>query len=469
MLLPMMAIMIAVRCAFGALNSNANPTNDVWPRRLTQITVSWLGHGLVAVAVIWLCFGFRYSMMAPDVPVGTMPLAWEYVLSAHPGWEPLIFGLRDFHILPEAFLYGFSYVLAFSLARGAFLDGQLSTEGWVEFFPKTFLYKTPTFELISIVLAIGVFIWWLRKRPFTVFPQLYRWVPGITLFVVYWTFSLTSNLNIGHRHILPTYPLLFIACGAVIWWVQKVLEKLPSRKGVTLLLGGGLLFGQLLSTASIYPHHLAYFNFLSGGPTQGYRHLADSSLDWGQDLPGLACWIEEEADSAKPVYLAYFGTGEPDHYGIEAQVISRLPKFGSDGEWYPLKPGTYAISATMLQHVYRQEHQPWSAQSETTFQNLRNLEPSFWAIAGRPEDHPELLDGASPEEWLHAWNLYWELRFTRLCEYLKVRPPEAMIGYSILVFELDQSELDRALNSDLTALIQAMEAAAKRPFNPAVY
>lgn len=469
MLLPMMAIMIVVQCVWGTIYSNGNSPQRAWPRRLGLITVSWLGHGLVAVAVIWLCYGFRYSMMAPEVPTGTMPLAWEYVLSAHPGWEPLIFALRDFHVLPEAFLYGFSYVLAFSLARGAFLDGQLSIDGWVEFFPKTFLYKTPTFELISIVLAIGVLIWWLRKRPNQVFRQLYRWVPGITLFVVYWAFSLTSHLNIGHRHILPTYPLLFIVCGAVIWWLQQLFEKSPSRKNITMLLGGGLIFGQLLSTASIHPHYLAYFNALNGGPTQGYRHLADSSLDWGQDLPGLARWIEDEADSEKPIYLAYFGTGEPDHYGIEAQVITRLPKFNSESEWYPLAAGTYAISATMLQHVYRQEHQPWSARSESTFQNLRNLEPSFWTIAGRPENHLHLLDGASPEEWHHAWNLYSELRFARLCEYLKVRPPEAMIGYSILVFELDQSELDRALSSDLSTLIRVMEDAAERTFSPAVY
>ena len=38
-------------------------------------------------------------------------------------------------------------------------------------------------------------------------------LPLAVLFTVYWATSLASHLNIGHRHILPTYPVLFIAAG----------------------------------------------------------------------------------------------------------------------------------------------------------------------------------------------------------------------------------------------------------------
>ena len=470
MLLPMMLVMFAVRASVTTpVPGIWSGGNNSWFQRITNLTGWWAGHGLVAIIVIWVFYGFRYSMMSPDLPAGTMPLAWANILSAQPDWEPLIFTLRNIKILPEAFLYGFSYVLAFSLARGAFLDGRLGTEGWVDFFPRTFIYKSTPLELLTLGLTIGVFAWWWYQEKSNKRRALYRWTPGIVLLIVYWTFSLTSNLNIGHRHILPTYPLLFIASGCLIWALPRV-WKLKRRRGTaTTVLGGALLIGQLSSLASIYPHHLAYFNALSGDASRGYERLVDSSLDWGQDLPGLAQYLVEYSESPAPTYLAYFGTGEPAQHQIEAKTVMRLPRFDLDFDWFPLRAGKYAISATLLQHAYRQNHQPWSAESESTFLTLRNLETSFWAINGHPEQHPDLLDGATPAEWHHAWDLYSELRFARLCEYLKTRPPEAMIGYSILIYDLNQQELDQALGADLPALIRLIEENASKVRNPKIY
>ena len=469
MLLPMMALMMVVRCFGQTPVSGVWSTKNTWVQRVTNLSGWWAGHGLIAMIVIWAFYGFRFSMMSPDLPDGSMPLAWEHILSAHPGWEPIIFALRDFRILPEAFLYGFSYVLAFSLARGAFLDGQLGTEGWIDFFPRTFLYKSTPLELLMLAVMLGVLVWWWRKVKSDKLQSIYRWTPGIVLLIVYWTFSITSNLNIGHRHILPTYPLLFIASGCIIWGLPRMVN-LNLRSGIsTAVLGGGLLIAQFSSLAAIYPHHLAYFNALSGGASRGYERLVDSSLDWGQDLPGIAKYSVATSDSSAPAYLAYFGTGEPAHYQIEARTIMRLPRFDLEFDWFPLRAGKYAISATLLQHACRQNHQPWSAESEATYQNLRNLESSFWVINGHPEKHRKLLDGASVEEWHHAWDLYSELRFARLCEYLKTRPPEAMIGYSILIFDLKQIELDQALGSDLPALINLIEEKAGKPRNPEIY
>ena len=62
---------------------------------------------------------------------------------------------------------------------------------------------------------------------------------------------------------------------------------------------------------TIRPDYLAYFNQLAGGPSEAYKHLADSSLDWGQDLPALKQWLEREGlqqPGAGNVYLSYFGT-----------------------------------------------------------------------------------------------------------------------------------------------------------------
>ena len=39
---------------------------------------------------------------------------------------------------------------------------------------------------------------------------LYDVAPLLALIGVYWLFAVTSHLNIGHRHLLPTYPAMFI-------------------------------------------------------------------------------------------------------------------------------------------------------------------------------------------------------------------------------------------------------------------
>ena len=55
-----------------------------------------------------------------------------------------------------------------------------------------------------------------------------------------------------------------------------------------LILGRALLtlavIGTAASTLRAYPHQLAYFNEITGGPYNGYKHLLGSNFDWGQDL-----------------------------------------------------------------------------------------------------------------------------------------------------------------------------------------
>ena len=96
--------------------------------------------------------------------------------------------------------------------------------------------------------------------------------------------SLFTPLNIGYRHILPVYLPVFAAAGAGVWALGR-----RSRWG--LLFMGVLLAGQIPTAARIYPDYLSYFNPLAGGTRGGYRHLTDSNVDWGQDLPALAAWL----------------------------------------------------------------------------------------------------------------------------------------------------------------------------------
>jgi hypothetical protein len=266
--------------------------------------------------------------------------------------------------------------------------------------------------------------------------------------------SITSNLNIGHRHILPTYPVLFIAAGVLGRWLDL-------RRPLLAASIAALVVWHASESWRIRPHYLAYFNAFAGGPGNGWRHLVDSSLDWGQDLPGLRHWIDEHANREK-VFLSYFGTGDPQYEGIRATKMPTLPEVGPTRPWHALAPGVYALSATMLQQVYLM-HGDWTLEREKEFQELRALEPMLLAYQNDSARRSELLREAPAANWKAAWKRYENLRFARLCHYLRVRKPDSNIGYSILVYRLSAAELQAATGGSFREWAAIIEQAAATP------
>jgi hypothetical protein len=216
----------------------------------------------------------------------------------------------------------------------------------------------------------------------------------------------------------------------------------------------------------VRPHYLAYFNQIAGGPAGGWRHLVDSSLDWGQDLPGLKAWLDVHA-SGERVYLSYFGNGSPRWEGIRATELPMLLGAAQRRPWHALEPGIYAISATCLQHPYSRHRGPWNMEFETEFQRLRRLEPDFLALQADPSRRAALLSATPLENWRVGWATYESLRFARLCHYLRLKGPDEMIGYSILIFRLNEAEIRAATGGSIRDWQQALEAAAAgRPVSP---
>jgi hypothetical protein len=76
----------------------------------------------------------------------------------------------------------------------------------------------------------------------------------------------------------------------------------------------------------IHPHYLAYFNEIAGGPGRGYKFLADSNIDWGQDLIGLKEYLSR--NKIDKIYLGYFGRVDPRLYGINFDLLPDKPVRG---------------------------------------------------------------------------------------------------------------------------------------------
>jgi hypothetical protein len=255
------------------------------------------------------------------------------------------------HLLPEAYLFGFAYAEMRSLSRGGFLLGRYSDRGWWYYFPVVFLLKTPTVSLLLIALALAYLAW--RKRG--------DWLDLTFLLVpvlAYVLVSLRSHLNIGHRHLLPIYPFLFVCCGSL------GLIRRPSARSLlgpallsAVVLNGFVVFAPLWRPARTYPHFLAYFNELAGGPRAGHRRLVDSSLDWGQELKGLKQWLDAR-HIREPINLCYFGTADPRYYQIAHVNLPGGYLFEPETPWDRIDVSGYlAVSATCLEGVYQSDEQ----------------------------------------------------------------------------------------------------------------
>jgi len=121
-----------------------------------------------------------------------------------------------------------------------------------------------------------------------------------------------TNLKFGVRYVLLLYPLLALAIGGV--W-----RRAPKFCAI-------LLVAHAFESGVAYPNEIAFFNLAAGGAGGGLRYLADSNLDWGQDLPALAKFMREKQTG--PVQLAYFGRVDPRLYGVEFSMLGSAPHFG---------------------------------------------------------------------------------------------------------------------------------------------
>jgi len=371
--------------------------------------------GLIAVAVVWVGYGLHfhgtrgpggYNFSWVDFQGGlAMQLA---------GWA------RRWHLLPEAWLQGFAYTLHFAQGRPAYFLGDYGTTGWRLFFPVGFAVKT-TLPALALILCSAVVLAGQAKRRL-----VYRLAPLLALAAVYGAFAVTSHLNIGVRHLLPLYPVLYILAGGL---------ALAFHRRWIVVATVALLVGHGAASLACRPSYLAYFNPLLGGPSAAYRYFVDSSLDWGQDLPGLKRWLDAHA-AGERIYLSYFGSGSPAHSGIRATRIADGYFDLRSRELLPeMTGGIYCISATLFQQVYTLVRHGWSTEHERRYAALTQ-----WLDAWRSG-----RDTLPRDEAIIRLQTLEHLRFGRLCAFLQRREPDANVGYSILIYHLSDADIARAL------------------------
>lgn len=224
----------------------------------------------------------------------------------------------------------------------SYLNGQWRDHGWWYYYLEAFAIKEPLGFLLLMVWALGLA---LSRRAGVAYrsDELSLAFAALAYLVVV---SSQTGINVHMRYVLPMWPYLIIVTGKL----ARYLRPGNYRQGAAV---AALALWGAVSSLSIYPHSLSYFNEVAGGPTGGHACLVDSNIDWGQDLIRLRDWLDRHPE-CRPLHLAYFNDLDPALFGIEYSLPPPgSPESHAAGEaadsarWGP-QPGYYAISVNFL-------------------------------------------------------------------------------------------------------------------------
>jgi hypothetical protein len=270
----------------------------------------------VAAAVIWLVYLYHVW----NYPAERQARDTNFILGSNP-LQVLRQITLAMDLIPVLRPFG-QYLLGLFmvLQRGAggnttYFLGEMSASGWKTYFPIVYLIKEPLTFFVLLVLGI-LSAAFLAIKSFWRNPvlRLKQWLESyfvefsfLAFIGLYWLTTLSGNLNIGVRHLLPIFPFTILLVSRLTFsWLKE-----PYLKPKTALLGF-LLAWQAASVIKVSPSFLAYFNELAGGPVNGYEYVVDSNVDWGQDLKRLNLWLEK--NKIDKIYLDYFGGSDRYFY-----------------------------------------------------------------------------------------------------------------------------------------------------------
>lgn len=344
---------------------------------------------LAAFFTLWAAYGFQVGPLPQDVAGGAV------VPLSHHLEQLLDIGGR------------------LQVSTPSFLLGQYSDSGWWYYFPVAFLLKTPLPTLLLLLWALFLALRRAFGRRRTAAspaapaqrPDAFDYVALLIPALGYFAFALTTEINLGYRHILPVLPFLFVFTAVHVPPPTALVDRLASLRPrflALLLTPQSLLLVWLLAAVLfIYPDFLAFFNVLAGGPDNGWRSLVDSNLDWGQDLDDLPAWMA--AHGVERVWLSYFGEARPEYYGIDYVGLDSFPPRLMNPETRPFyppdpAPGVYAISATNLQGVHFADPDQFAWFRERDPRDKLGYSIFLYDVAARGDPVALLLSGVQIDE-----------------------------------------------------------------------
>jgi hypothetical protein len=316
-----------------ATSSVNKASRSEWRKDALQTVLSLAIAGVIAYAILWAFYGFRYQARPGEFVM--VPTLKEYAVSTHsPIVDAVIPRLAAWHLLPEAYLFGLVDIAGSAKRDPMFLLGTDYATGHWFYFPIAFSVKS-TLGFLVLLLAAPFLkdLWKAGKWRAT----LYLLLPALMYFGV----SLASTMNIGIRHILPVYPFFVLIAAAAAVALARARSWGPYAVGALLLFHAA-------SSAHVFPNYLTYANEAWGGPTNTYRLLTDSNADWGQGLRAAKSYLD--AHGIKDCWFAHYGWNtNPAYYNVPCKPLPEALSHMFGGTLPPLPTrieGTVLVSGS---------------------------------------------------------------------------------------------------------------------------
>ena len=253
----------------------------------------------VVIVLCWGAYGFDYGNIArPDEAY------WSGGSPAPPGSlkESATACLGDAQLPAPMFWRGLIDVMRHNgEGHRAYLFGDISQEGWWYYFPVVLAVKT---SLPLLILAVIGAVQIGRGEVGADSPLFVLLLPVAAVLGT----SMAANINIGVRHILPLYPFLAMLAAYLFRGSTSLFR--PFRRVMTAF--SLLLVWHMTESVAAHPDYLSCFNQIARG--RETRFLADSNIDWGQDLARIARFQRQQRLAA--IFVAYAGYEHADKFGI---------------------------------------------------------------------------------------------------------------------------------------------------------
>ena len=341
----------------------------------------------------------------------------------HPLWPVMLLLLAG--LLQKAMA---NKPLPTELWQGAwFLNGNVSKEHLEHFYFYCFLVKTPIVTWVILALALGA---WIKRKGHRRREIQQAWpMICIGLTTLYTAAGMTSP--IGHRLLLPLYPVLFIFAGSATVWPTK--SKTPSPQNAHTpnpsWLCGVAICVLAFQAWQTMPDFLTFTNRAAGPRDRAWQHLASDNMDWGQ---------AHRRSALHANYLASYG---PMAQADQATSDISLLQWNNA----PLKGGVYVISSNYISGAVPDVlPRDWTHEMETQYQRLRDYfnNDLLKQDDSAKHSHDHQMPQLSHEQWL-----WLRLRLARLCAHLRIREPDTVIGKSMLSYQLSDEQVQYMLTT----------------------
>jgi len=214
--------------------------------------------------------------------------------------------------------------------------GSEGAGGW--YFPVLYATKLSLGLHFFSLLILSAIIYGFFKSKKTLKQKFFAFVSNslplllIIFAYFYMVITLSSNFQIGLRHIMPVILAICLLIGKGldgIW--EKNILKLNFRIKHLFAIVAILMF---ISVFWSFPYYLEYYNILGGGTNSGYKIATDSNYDWGgSDVRRLAKWARD--NSVGEIYTHIFNDVPLKYYlgegerGFNINDDGKLPPTGS--------------------------------------------------------------------------------------------------------------------------------------------